>query len=279
MYLFCGIFSKGQIFHNCFAILVRSDLCHHIPFRILFVAFSGTVHLEISCINILRCDDLKLRTRKRLHFILEFAVIAFQHLALFLDRQFPFYRMVVIVHGDHRIPTGGIHQKCGIAVHFYFIVVLIQRITVRRIYFFNPVMAEFQIVRKDQIALLIRKIRFMGNNCWIGCYLLHIFSGIQIEHLKFCTRFQDASMSLIILLCNFQLCFKFFIQKYTPYLRLIRMIFRDLHNKIVNRLIVVGCCCLPHHVGSVWNRNRAGISLFICEDFCCAILSDHNRSG
>ena len=37
------------------------------------------------------------------------------------------------------------------------------------------------------------------------------------------------------------------------------------------------CCGFTHNISSIRNRNTAGITFFICKDFCCTIFSDHYR--
>ena len=144
--------------------------------------------------------------------------------------------------------------------------------------FLNTVTTDLQVLRQHQIPLFIRKIRFMYNCSRIGSYLLHIFCIIHIIDLKFRIFCQNRLFRLIILLYDFQLSFKLIIQKDSPYLRCVRLMLCDTHDKIVYRSIIMRCSCLTDKVSAIWQWDTAGITLFIRKYLCCPVFTDHYRN-
>ena len=92
--------------------------------------------------------------------------------------------MIFIDYFNNHIPRHAIHLICCIGIYLHFVIILIQRISEGRIDFLNPVMPYLQILRKNEIALLIRKIRFVYHRCRIGCHLFHILLLVQMENLS-----------------------------------------------------------------------------------------------
>ena len=113
----------------------------------------------------------------------------------------------------------------------------------------------------------------------IGCYLFHILFCIQVKNLKLRILLKDCFLCLIILFDDLQLCFKLFIKQYSPYLRCGWMILCNLYDEIIDRSVIMWCGCFTDDVGSIRNRNTAGIPFLIRKDLCCTIFSDHYRLG
>ena len=184
--------------------------------------------------------------------------------------------MVLINCFNDHIPGSSIHLVCSIGIYCYLIVIFIQSISIRCIYFLNAVMSYFKILRKNQISLLICKIGFMFYRSRISCYLLHIFLSVHVENLELCILLKHCLFRLIILFDDFQFRFKLVIQKHSPCLWLVRVVLSDTHCKIIYRSIIVRCCSFTHNISSIWKCDTASITLFICEHFCCTILPNHN---
>ena len=185
--------------------------------------------------------------------------------------------MVLINCFNDHIPGSSIHLVCSIGIYCYLIVIFIQSISIRCIYFLNAIMSDFKILRKNQISLLICKIGFMFYRSRISCYLLHIFLSVHVEDLELCILLKHCLFRLIILFDDFQFRFKLVIQKHSPCLWLVRVVLSDTHCKIIYRSVIMRCRGFTHNISSIRNRNTAGITFFICKDFCCSVFPDHYR--
>ena len=185
--------------------------------------------------------------------------------------------MVLINHFDYHIPGHWINLVSGIGIHGNLIVILIQRIPIRRCDFFNPVMTDLQVLRQDQIAIRIRKEAGMNRCCRIGCHLLDIFLIIKVINTELCVFLKHRLFRLVILFDDFQLRFKFFIQKHPPYLGRIRIMLCDPHDKVIHRLIIMGRGRFPDKVCAVRKGNAAGMSFLVCKYFCRSILPNYYR--
>ena len=187
--------------------------------------------------------------------------------------------MVLINCFNDHIPGNSVHLVCSIGIYCYLIVIFIQSISIRCIYFLNAIMSDFKILRKNQISLLICKIGFMFYRSRISRYLLHIFFSVHVENLELCIFLKHCFLCLVILFDDFQLRFKLFIQHHSPYLRSAWMILCNLYNKIIYRSIVMRSCCLTDNIRSIRDRNTAGITFLVCKDFRCTVFSDHYWFG
>ena len=187
--------------------------------------------------------------------------------------------MVFICNLNDDISRSSVHLICCVGIYIYLIVILIQSISIRCVYFLNAVMPDFKILRKDQISLLICKIGFMFYRSRISRYLLHIFFSVHVENLELCILLKHCFLCLVILFDDFQLRFKLFIQHHSPHLRSAWMVLCNLHNKIIYRSIVMRSCCLTDNIRSIRDRNTAGITFLVCKDFCSTVFSDHYWFG
>ena len=185
--------------------------------------------------------------------------------------------MILIDHFNDHIPGNTVHLVSGIGIHGNLIVILIQRISVRRCDFLNPVMPDCKILRQDQIAFLVRKERGMNLRCRISRHLLNVFFIVQVIDPELRAFLQYRLFRLIILLDDFQLRFKFFVQKHPPYLGRVRTMLRDPHDKIIHRLVIMGRGCLTDKVGTIRKGNAAGMAFLVRKHLCRSILPDHHR--
>ena len=195
---------------------------------------------------------MKFRTLQVSFFINKILLKSCQHLTFFIDRQLSFYWMVLVIYRYNGISALRIHLVCCVCIHCNLYIVLVDCVPFRCVYLFNSVVTDFQVLWHDQIPLTVRKIRLVCGCHRISSYLLHILFIIQVIYLKFCSRNQDGFLCFIVFFHDFQFCLKLFIQKHTPDLRLIWMMFCDIHFKIIDWLIVVRCCCLTHDIASKW---------------------------
>ena len=186
--------------------------------------------------------------------------------------------MVLINNFNDGIPWNLIHLVQGIGIYCHLIITFIQSISIWCMDFLNTVMTNLQVLRQHQIPLFICKIGFMYNCSRIGSYLLYIFPIIQIIDLKFRIFCQNRLFRLIILLYDFQLSFKLIIQKDSPYLRCVRLMLCDTHDKIVYRSIIMRCSCLTDKISAIWQWDTAGITFFIRKYLSCPVFTNHYRN-
>ena len=187
--------------------------------------------------------------------------------------------MVFISDLNNDIARSSVHLICSVGIYIHLIVILIQSISIRCVYFLNAVMPDFKILRKDQISLLICKIGFMFYCSRISRYLLHIFLSVHVENLELCILLKHCFLCLVILFDDFQLRFKFFIQHHSPHLRSAWMVLCNLYNEIIYRSIVMRSCCLTDNICSIRNCNTAGITFLVCKNFRCTVFSDYYWFG
>ena len=253
----CSLFyhivrTKRQILCNCFSIFPGRNSCYQCILRIDQLPVSIFIFLIIRCIDIFSCIDIKFRTLQVSFFINKILFESGQHLTFFIDRQLSFYRMVLVVYRNNGISALRIHLVCCICIHRNLYIVLIDCVPFRCVDFLNPVMSDLQILRHDQISLAVRKIGLMSGCHWVSCYLLHILLVVQVIYLKFCSGNQYGFLCFIVFFHDFQFCLKLFIQKHSPDLWLIWMMLRDIHFKIIDRLVIVRCCSFTHDIASKW---------------------------
>ena len=140
-------------------------------------------------------------------------------------------------------------------------------------------MSDRKVFRQNQVTIAVRKERGMNRCGRVGSHLLYIHFIIQVVDLKLRPWKKDGLFRLIVLFHNLKLRFKLVIQQSPPGLRLIRFVFRNGYLEIVHRRVIVRCCCLPHDIRSVWQRDAAGIAFLIRKHFRLSIGSEYNRDS
>ena len=141
-------------------------------------------------------------------------------------------------------------------------------------------MTDFQVLRQNQITFAVREIGFMCYHGRVSRHLLHIFLVVQVIHLELCIFCKHSFLRFIVLLHDFQLRFKFIVQKHPPYLRRRRLMLCDMHKEVLDRRIIMRRARFFHNVRPKRERDAAGIAPFISEDFRCPVLPDcHRFSG
>ena len=253
----CSLFyyivrTKRQILCNCFSVFSSLYRCYQCIFCIDQLSVSVFIFLIIRCIDIFSCIDIKFCTFQIPFFINKILFESSQHLTFFIDRQLSFYRMVLVIYRYNGISALRIHLVCCVCIHCNLYIVLVDCVPFRCVYLFDSVVTDFQVLWHDQIPLTVRKIRLVCGCHWVSCYLFHILLVVQVVHFKFCSCNQDGFLCFIVFFHDFQFCLKLFIQKHSPDLWLIRMMFCDIHFKIIDRLVIVRCCSFTHNIASKW---------------------------
>ena len=122
----------------------------------------------------------------------------FDYFSFLADGQSAFCRVVLKIHLDDQVTADRIFLVCSIAVYLDFHGIGAVGISIRCSHFFDAVISTSQILRQDQVSVLICKIRFMYGSGWVGSYLFYIFLVIQIVYLKFGIRNQNRFLCLVI---------------------------------------------------------------------------------
>ena len=138
-------------------------------------------------------------------------------------------------------------------------------------------MTDLQVVRQNQISIFIGEIGLMGHGGGVGCHLLHILLMVHVIDFELCFRQKYRLLSLIILLNDLQLCLKFIIKKNPPLLRLIWIVFRNRHDKIIHRIKVMRRCCLTNDIFTIRDRNGYSMAFLVRKHFRLSICRQDDR--
>ena len=152
------IFAKRKIFHIRISIFIRSYFCHQGILCIIQGTVSIFIHLMIGSKNIFCSIYFKCNAFQSTQLILEIMIITGKKFSLFENGQVSLNRMILIFHFDNGIFTGRIDHIGCVSIYRYRYISRRLCISLRRSHFFDSVISDLQIVRKDQISILIGKI-------------------------------------------------------------------------------------------------------------------------